>query len=244
MSDPSMLPYNRVLLKLSGEGLMGEQSYGIDSHVLGNIVDDIADVAASGVQVCLVVGGGNIFRGLTAAGKGMDRVQGDYAGMLATVINALMLQDAFLQRAVPACVVSALSMPTVAEPYVQKKAIEHLENGRIVIFAAGTGNPFFTTDTAATLRAKEMDCDVMLKATQVDGVYSADPRKDPAATRYDELTYGEVLSKGLNVMDATAVSLAMENSLPIIVFNMHKEQAFSRVMAGQGVFTRIVPNVQ
>jgi len=232
--------YKRVLLKVSGEALMGKGEYGLDPETLSAIATDVGDVAAQGTQVSLVIGGGNIFRGIAAAAKGMDRAQGDYAGMLATVINALAMQNALERIGVPTRVMSAIQMSSIAEPYIRRRAVRHMEKGRLVIFAAGTGNPFFTTDTAAALRAAEMDCDALFKGTQVDGVYSADPRKDPNAIRYEELSYLEVLSRDLNVMDASAISLARENKLPIIVFNIHAAGAFAKVMRGQGPFTRIV----
>ncbi|MDF7677726.1 UMP kinase [Acetobacteraceae bacterium ESL0709] len=234
------LPYKRVLLKVSGEALMGKGDFGVDPAMVEMVATDVADVANSGVQVCLVVGGGNIFRGVAAAAKGMDRAQGDYAGMLATVINALMLQNALERRDKETRVMSAIHMASIAEPYIRRRAVRHMEKGRIVIFAAGTGNPFFTTDTAAALRASEMDCDALFKGTQVDGVYSADPRKEPDAVRYDHLSYTEVLTRDLRVMDATAISLARENSLPIVVFNMHSPGAFGTVIRGEGRFTKIV----
>jgi len=237
---PEQPAYKRVLLKVSGEALMGRREYGLDNDVVSAIAADIGDVAAMGVEVCLVIGGGNIFRGVSAAAGGMDRAQADYIGMLATVMNALAVQNALEKRRVPTRVQSAIPMSSVCEPYIRRRAERHMEKGRVVIFAAGTGNPFFTTDTAAALRANEMNCDVLLKGTQVDGVYSADPRKHPAAERYDELTYLEVLSRDLQVMDATAISLARENGLPIVVFNIHAPGAFAQVMRGQGRFTRIV----
>lgn len=237
---PEQPAYKRVLLKVSGEALMGRREYGLDNDVVSAIAADIGDVAAMGVEVCLVIGGGNIFRGVSAAAGGMDRAQADYMGMLATVMNALAMQNALEKRRVPTRVQSAIPMSSVCEPYIRRRAERHMEKGRVVIFAAGTGNPFFTTDTAAALRANEMNCDVLLKGTQVDGVYSADPRKHPAAERYDELTYLEVLSRDLQVMDATAISLARENGLPIVVFNIHAPGAFAQVMRGQGRFTRIV----
>lgn len=233
------LPYRRVLLKVSGEALMGDGSFGIDPTVVKTIAADVAEVAQQGAQVCLVIGGGNIFRGVAAAAKGMDRTQGDYAGMLATVINALMMQNALEALNVDTRVMSAIQMSAIAEPYIRRRAVRHMEKGRVVIFAAGTGNPFFTTDTAAALRASEMECDALFKGTQVDGVYSSDPRKDGAAKRYDTLTYMDVLSRDLNVMDAAAISLARENRLPIIVFNIHAPGAFQDVMRGKGPFTRI-----
>ncbi|GBR50062.1 uridylate kinase [Neokomagataea thailandica NBRC 106555] len=232
--------YKRVLLKVSGEALMGNGPSGVDPEMVDMVAADIAAVAATGVQVCLVVGGGNIFRGLAAAAKGMDRAQGDYAGMLATVINALMLQNALERNGVETRVMTAIQMASIAEPYIRRRAVRHMEKGRVVIFAAGTGNPFFTTDTAAALRANEMECDALLKGTQVDGVYSADPRRNPDAERYAQLTYMDVLSRDLNVMDAAAISLARENHLPIIVFNMHAPGAFGAVMRGEGRFTRII----
>ena len=232
--------YQRVLLKVSGEALMGEGSFGLDPETVNAIAADVASVHRMGVEVGLVIGGGNIFRGIAAAARGMDRAQGDYAGMLATVINALMMQNALEALDVDTRVMSAIQMPGIAEPYIRRRAVRHMEKGRIVIFAAGTGNPFFTTDTAAALRAAEMDCTALFKGTQVDGVYSADPRTDKNATRFDELSYLDVLSKDLNVMDASAISLARENNLPIIVFNIHMPGAFAKVMQGEGRFTRIV----
>jgi uridylate kinase len=237
---PDQPSYKRVLLKLSGEALLGRREYGLDNDVVTAIAADIGDVAAMGVEVCLVIGGGNIFRGVSAAAGGMDRAQADYMGMLATVMNALAVQNALEKKRVPTRVQSAIPMSSVCEPYIRRRAERHMEKGRVVIFAAGTGNPFFTTDTAAALRAAEMGCDALLKGTQVDGVYSADPRKNPNAERYDELTYLDVLSRDLAVMDAAAISLARENGLPIIVFNIHAPGAFAQVMRGQGRFTRIV----
>lgn len=233
-------PYKRVLLKVSGEALMGKGTAGVDPEMVDMVAADIADVASMGGQVCLVVGGGNIFRGLAAAAKGMDRVQGDYAGMLATVINALMLQNALEKRNVETRVMTAIHMASIAEPYIRRRAVRHMEKGRVVIFAAGTGNPFFTTDTAAALRANEMECDALFKGTQVDGVYSEDPRLNPNAERYEQLTYMDALARNLKVMDAAAISLARENALPIIVFNMHAAGSFAAAMKGEGRFTRIV----
>ena len=232
--------YKRVLLKVSGEALMGRRDYGLDTEVVARIAADVGDVAAMGVQVCLVIGGGNIFRGMKAAAGGMDRAQADHIGMLATVMNALAVQNALERGGVPTRVQSAIPMSTVCEPYIRRRAERHMEKGRVVIFAAGTGNPFFTTDTAAALRAAEMSVDALLKGTQVDGVYSADPRHDAAAQRYDELTYLDVLSRDLGVMDAAAISLSRENGLPIIVFNIHAPGAFAQVMRREGRFTRIV----
>ena len=232
--------YQRALLKVSGEALMGARDYGLDSETVMAIAADVSDVVALGVQVCLVIGGGNIFRGLSGAARGMDRAQADYMGMLATVMNALAMQSALERRGVPTRVVSAIPMASICEPYIRRRAIRHMEKGRVVIFAAGTGNPFFTTDTAAALRAAEMGCDVLLKGTQVDGVYSADPHKHPTAERYVQLTYLDVLSRDLGVMDASAISLARENALPILVFNIGAAGAFAQVMRGEGRFTTIV----
>jgi uridylate kinase len=232
--------YKRVLLKLSGEALMGRREYGLDTGVADAIAKDIGDVVGMGVQVCAVIGGGNIFRGISGAASGMDRAQADYMGMLATVMNALAMQSALEKAGVPTRVQSAIPMSSVCEPYIRRRAERHMEKGRVVIFAAGTGNPFFTTDTAAALRAAEMKCDALLKGTQVDGVYSADPRKVADAARYDQLTYLDVLANDLGVMDAAAISLARENRLPIIVFNIHAQGAFAQVMRGEGRFTRII----
>ncbi len=229
----------RVLLKLSGEALMGRREYGLDTETVARIAADIADVAAAGTQVCVVIGGGNIFRGVRAAANGMDRAQADYIGMLATVMNALAMQNALEKLGTPTRVQSAIPMASVCEPYIRRRAERHMEKGRVVIFAAGTGNPFFTTDTAAALRAAEMNCDMLLKGTQVDGVYSADPRRVPDAVRFERLTYMEVLSRELEVMDASAISLARENGLPIVVFNIHAPGAFAQVMRGEGRFTTI-----
>ncbi len=231
--------YKRVLLKISGEALMGKRDYGLDTEMVQAIATDVRDVIALGVEVCLVIGGGNIFRGVAGASAGMDRAQADYMGMLATVMNALAMQSALEKLDVPTRVQTAIPMSSVCEPYIRRRAMRHMEKGRVVIFAAGTGNPFFTTDTAAALRAAEMNCNCMLKGTQVDGVYSADPRKDQTAKRYEELTYLDVLARDLNVMDASAISLSRENKLPIIVFNIHAPGAFAAVMRGEGLFTRI-----
>ena len=231
--------YRRVLLKLSGEALMGHREFGLDTDTVSAIARDVGDVVGMGVEVCIVIGGGNIFRGVSGASAGMDRAQADSMGMLATVINALAMQNALEQVRVATRVQSAIPMASVCEPYIRRRAERHMEKGRVVIFAAGTGNPFFTTDTAAALRAAEMDCDALLKGTQVDGVYSADPRKVPNATRYDRLSYHDVLANDLQVMDAAAISLARENGLPIIVFNIHAPGAFAQVMRGEGRFTRI-----
>jgi uridylate kinase len=232
--------YKRVLLKLSGEALMGGRDYGLDREMVATIATDVGTVVGMGVQVCIVIGGGNIFRGMSAAATGMERAQADYMGMLATVMNALALQSALEKNGVVTRVQSAIPMATVCEPYIRRRAERHMEKGRVVIFAAGTGNPFFTTDTAAALRAAEMGCSALFKGTQVDGVYSADPRAVATAERYDELTYLEVLSRDLAVMDAAAISLARENRLPIVVFNIHAPGAFAQVIRGDGRFTRIV----
>ena len=238
---PSPRPvYKRVLLKISGEALMGNREYGLDTDTIAAIAADVGHVAAMGVQVCLVIGGGNIFRGVSGAAGGMDRAQADYMGMLATVMNALAMQNALEKKRVPTRVQSAIPMASVCEPYIRRRAMRHMEKGRVVIFAAGTGNPFFTTDTAAALRAVEMSCDCLLKGTQVDGVYSADPRKVSHAQRYEQLTYLDVLAGDLGVMDAAAISLARENHIPIVVFNIHASGAFAQVMRGEGRFTKIV----
>ncbi len=237
MSGPPI--YRRVLLKVSGEALMGRREYGLDTEVIGRIAGDVRDVTAMGVQVCLVIGGGNIFRGVSAASSGMDRAQADYIGMLATVMNALAMQNALEKQGAPTRVQSAIPMASVCEPYIRRRAERHMEKGRVVIFAAGIGDPFFTTDTAAALRAAEMRCDALLKGTQVDGVYSADPRRVPGAERYERLSYLDVLSRDLHVMDAAAISLARENRLPIVVFNIQTPGAFAAVMRGEGRFTTI-----
>ena len=238
MTQPAL--YKRVLLKLSGEALMGRRDYGLDTGMVNAIAADIQAVVSMGVEVCVVIGGGNIFRGVSGAASGMDRAQADFMGMLATVMNALAVQSALEKLDCPTRVQSAIPMSSVCEPYIRRRAERHMEKGRVVIFAAGTGNPFFTTDTAAALRAAEMKCDALLKGTQVDGVYSADPRKVPEATRYEQLTYLDVLANDLAVMDAAAISLARENRLPIIVFNIHAPGAFAQVMRGEGAFTRII----
>jgi len=238
MTNPAV--FKRVLLKLSGEALMGRRDYGLDTAMVREIANDIKDVVNMGVEVCVVIGGGNIFRGVSGAASGMDRAQADYMGMLATVMNALGMQSALEKCGVPTRVQSAIPMSSVCEPYIRRRAERHMEKGRVVIFAAGTGNPFFTTDTAAALRAAEMKCDALLKGTQVDGVYSADPRKVEGATRYEQLTYLDVLANDLGVMDAAAISLARENHLPIVVFNIHAPGAFAHVMRGEGAFTKII----
>src|SRR5262245_21106674 len=212
--------YKRVLLKLSGEALMGDQQFGVDPAVARRIARDVGEIQSLGVETAIVIGGGNIFRGVAASARGMDRATGDYMGMLATVINALAMQDALEQQEVPTRVVTAIEMRAVAEPFIRRRAVRHMEKGRVVIFAAGTGNPYFTTDTAAALRAMEIKADVILKGTKVDGIYTADPMIDKAATRYEKISYLEVIDKGLKVMDATAITLCMDNRLPIIVFDL------------------------
>ncbi len=236
--------FKRVLLKISGEALMGEGEYGVSPETLGRIAKDVKDVIDLGVEVCLVVGGGNIFRGIKGESVGIDRATGDYMGMLATVINSLALQNALEKLGVTTRVQSAIPMSTVCEPYIRRKAMRHMEKGRVVIFAAGTGNPFFTTDTAAALRASEMDCDALLKGTKVDGVYTADPVKVPGAKKLDKLTYLEVLSNDLGVMDASAISLARENNIPVIVFSIKKPGAFAELMQGRGEYTIVEKGAQ
>jgi uridylate kinase len=236
MSSP---PYRRVLLKVSGEALMGEGDYGIDFKTVDRIAQDIGQVRQLGTQVCVVLGGGNIFRGVSGATKGMARASADYMGMLATVLNGLAMQHALEQAGVDTRVQSAIPMSSICEPYIRRRAVRHLEKGRVVIFAAGTGNPFFTTDTAAALRAAEMGCDALLKGTQVDGVYSADPKHDAKATHYERLSYLDVLSRDLKVMDASAISLARENRIPILVFSIHNPGSFAQVLRGEGPHTVI-----
>ncbi len=229
--------YQRILLKLSGEALAGEQGFGIDPEVITGIAAEIKEVVDLGVQVALVIGGGNIFRGLAASSKGMDRASADYMGMLATVMNSLAMQDALEKHGVSTRVQSAIEMQQVAEPYIRRRAVRHLEKGRVVIFSAGTGNPYFTTDTAASLRAMEINAEVIIKATKVDGVYSADPKKDSSAVKLPNLTYIEVLQKGLQVMDATATSLCMDNDLPMIIFDMTKSGNIKKVVMGEHIGT-------
>jgi len=231
--------FRRVLLKVSGEALMGTQSYGIDVSAVERIAGDIKEGADSGVQICLVIGGGNIFRGLSGAAAGIDRATADYMGMLATIMNAIAMQAALERMGLQTRVQSAIPITSVCEPYIRRRAIRHMEKGRAVIFAAGTGNPFFTTDTAAALRAAEMSCDAMLKATQVDGVYSDDPKRVKDAERYDFLSYHEVLSRDLKVMDASAISLSRENGIPIVVFSIHEKGNLSQVLKGRGRYTMI-----
>jgi uridylate kinase len=229
--------YQRILLKLSGEALMGNRGYGIDAATVDFMAKELRDVASMGVQISIVIGGGNIFRGVQGSLEGMERASADYMGMLATVINALALQNALEKYGLPTRVQSAIEMQELAEPYIRRKAMRHLEKGRIVIFAAGTGNPYFTTDTAAALRAMEIGAQVILKGTKVDGVYSSDPVKDPKAKKYAELTYMEVLKKGLGVMDSTAVTLCMDNNLPIVVFNLRGKGNIRKVVEGKKVGT-------
>ena len=231
--------FKRVLLKISGEALMGDGQYGIDVGTVVRIATEISQARQSGVEICLVIGGGNIFRGLSGAAGGMDRSSADYMGMLATVMNALAMQNALERQDIQTRVLSAIPMTTVCEPYIRRRAIRHMEKGRVVIFAAGTGNPFFTTDTAAALRAAEMNCDALMKGTNVDGVYSADPRIDSTATRFDTLSYMDVLSKDLKVMDASAVSLSRENNIPSVVFSIQSNGAFLKVLEDNGNCTII-----
>jgi uridylate kinase len=232
-------PYKRILLKLSGEALMGEQGYGIDLAMMEKIASEIKEVFDLGVQIAIVIGGGNIFRGLAATAKGMERASADYMGMLATVLNALALQNILENKGVVTRVQSAIDMRELAEPYIRRRAVRHLEKKRVVIFAAGTGNPYFTTDTAAALRAMEIGANVIMKATKVDGVFSADPMKDKSAKKYDSLSYIEVLQKDLRVMDATAISLCMDNNLPIIVFNLNVPGNIKRIVKGESIGTLV-----
>ncbi|MGE0591430.1 MAG: UMP kinase [Vicinamibacterales bacterium] len=242
MSSDSSSPspfYRRVLLKLSGEALMGDQQFGVDPVVATRIARDVGDVQALGVQTAIVIGGGNIFRGLAASTRGMDRATADYMGMLATVINALALQDALEQLNIVTRVVTAIEMRAVAEPFIRRRAIRHLEKGRVVIFAAGTGNPYFTTDTAAALRAMEIKAEAILKGTKVDGIYTADPMLDPSATKYPTISYLQVLERQLKVMDTTAISLCMDNKLPIVVFNLRQAGNIRRVVLGEAIGTTV-----
>ena len=229
--------YKRVLLKVSGEALMGGGQYGIDVATVDRIASEVKDALSLGVEVCMVIGGGNIFRGLSGAADGMDRASADYMGMLATIMNALAMQNGLERLGVPTRVLSAIPMTSVCEPYIRRRAIRHMEKSRVVIFAAGTGNPFFTTDTAAALRAAEMSCDALMKGTNVDGVYSADPKTDPSAARFDRLSYIDVLTKDLRVMDASAVSLSRENGIPIVVFSIQTSGSFMNVLRGTGKST-------
>jgi uridylate kinase len=235
MSAPGSPAYRRILLKLSGEALAGRQGYGIDPEILARVADEVGEVVLLGVQLAVVIGGGNIFRGVAASAGGMERATGDYMGMLATVINALALQDAIEKAGVPTRVLSAIEMRAVAEPYIRRRAIRHLEKGRVVVFAAGTGNPFFTTDTAGALRAVEIGAEAIFKATRVDGIYTADPERDASAVRLERVGYIEVLNRGLKVMDTTAISLCMENKLPIVVFDLTRPGNIRRIVMGEQV---------
>lgn len=234
---PSSMKYKRILLKLSGEALMGDRQYGIDPARLAEYAEDIRKVHDLGVEIAIVIGGGNIFRGVAGASNGMDRVQGDYMGMLATVINGMALQGALEDKGMQTRLQTALKIEAIAEPYIKRRAVRHLEKGRIVIFGAGTGNPYFTTDTAAVLRGVEIHADVILKGTRVDGIYTADPEKDPNAVKFEHITFEDVISKGLNVMDTTAFTLSQENSLPIVVFDMNKKDNLLRICQGNNVGT-------
>ncbi len=237
-----MAQYKRLLLKLSGEALMGDKQFGIDPNILEQYANDIKEVLDAGVQLAIVIGGGNIFRGVQGVQGGVvDRAQGDYMGMLATVINAMALQGALEKMGVPTRLLSAIKMEQICEPFIRRRAIRHLEKGRVVIFGAGTGNPFFTTDTAGALRAVEIEADAVLKGTRVDGIYTADPLKDANAIRYDKVSYSEVYEKGLNVMDMTAITLCQENKLPIIVFDMNKKGNFLKLAQGEKIGTLVTP---
>ncbi len=231
--------YKRVLLKLSGESLMGDQQFGISADMLRHYADQIQELVEMGVEVAIVIGGGNIFRGLQAAASGIDRVQGDYMGMMATVINGMALQSALESVGLYTRLISAIEMKQIAEPYIRRRAIRHLEKGRVVIFSAGTGSPYFTTDSAAALRANEISADVILKGTRVDGIYTADPEKDPSATRFDTLTFAKVISLGLSVMDMTAFTLCRENNLPIIVFDINERDNLRRIVTGEAIGTLV-----
>lgn len=233
------MKYKRILLKLSGESLLGQRQYGIDNNQVLQYAHDIKAVADTGIEIAIVVGGGNIFRGLSAEKSGMDRAQADYMGMLATVINCMAMQNALETIGMETRLQSAIKMEQICEPYIRRRAMHHLECGKIVIFGAGTGNPYFTTDTAASLRAIEIKADVVLKGTRVDGIYTADPEKDPSATRYDEISFQEVYDKGLNVMDMTAITLCQENKLPIIVFDMNKPGNFMKIAQGEAIGTLV-----
>lgn len=233
------ITYQRVLLKLSGEALMGDLNYGIDPNIVHNIAQEVTDVVAAGIQIAIVVGGGNIFRGIKGAAAGMDRATADYIGMIATVMNSMTLQDALEQNGVPTRVQTAIEMKEVAEPYIRRRAIRHLEKGRVVIFGAGSGNPFFTTDTTAALRAAEINAEVVFKATKVDGIYDADPKLNPNARRYQSLTYGHVLTHNLNVMDGTAIALCKDNNIPIIVFDLSGKGNIKRALMGEPIGTLV-----
>ena len=234
-----MSDYKRILLKMSGEVLMGDNEFGLDPATVNRVAGDIKEAVEKGVEVCVVVGAGNIFRGVSGAAQGMDRTTADYMGMLGIVINALALQNALENIDIQTRVMSAIPMSAICEPYIRRKAMRHMEKGRVVIFAAGTGNPYFTTDTAAALRASEMNCDALLKGTKVDGIYNADPQKDPTAKRFDAISYMDVLTKDLRVMDATAVSLARENNIPIVVFNVREKGNLAKTLDGTGTCTTV-----
>lgn len=236
---PTEQSFRRILLKLSGEGLMGDREFGLDAATVERIAQEVCDVHADGVQVCLVIGAGNIFRGVSGAAAGIERTSADYMGMLATVINSLAMQSVLESKGVATRVQSAIPMTTVCEPYIRRRAVRHMEKGRVVIFAAGTGNPFFTTDTAAALRAAEMNCDALLKGTQVDGVYDADPKKQENAQRFETLSYDEVITRDLKVMDTSAIALSRENGIPIVVFSIHEPGGLRKVVKGEGTFTRV-----
>lgn len=233
------MKYKRILLKLSGEALMGEKQFGIDPQRVLEYAEQVAEIVNAGVEVAIVIGGGNIFRGLDTAGTGIDRVSGDYMGMLGTIINGVALQNGIEKAGIYTRLVSALEINKVCEPYIRRRAVRHLEKGRVVVFVAGTGNPYFTTDTAASLRAVEMECEVILKGTRVDGIYTADPEKDATATKFDQITFEEVLDRGLTVMDRTAFTLSHENKLPIIVFNMNKVGNLKKVLEGEALGTMV-----
>ena len=236
---PAEKSFRRILLKLSGEGLMGGKEFGLDAGTVDRICQEIHDVHTDGVQVCLVIGAGNIFRGVSGAAAGIERTSADYMGMLATVINSLAVQSVLEAKGVPTRVQSAIPMTTVCEPYIRRRAVRHMEKGRVVIFAAGTGNPFFTTDTAAALRAAEMNCDALVKGTQVDGVYDADPKTVKNAQRFEALSYDEVINRNLQVMDTSAIALCRENRIPIVVFSIHEPGGLRKIVRGEGIFTRV-----
>ncbi len=239
--DSDSPQYQRVLLKISGEALMGEKPFGLDMDMVGRVAGEIADVWRTGVQIGLVIGGGNIFRGVSDAARGMERTSADYMGMLATVMNALAMENALKRQGVQARVMSAVPMPTVCEPFTRQRAWKHLDAGRVVLFAGGTGNPFFTTDTGAALKAAETKCQALFKGTSVDGIYSDDPKTNPQARRFDTITYDEVLARNLKVMDAAAVALARDNGIPLVVFSIREAGALARVLRGEGTFTTVTP---
>ena len=234
------IKYKRILLKLSGESLMGSQKFGIQAHMLKHYADQVSELVEAGAEVAIVIGGGNIFRGLSAKDSGIERVQGDYMGMLATVINGMALQSALEAVGVYTRLISAIEMRQIAEPYIRRRAIRHLEKGRVIIFVAGTGSPYFTTDSAAALRASEIDSDVILKGTRVDGIYDADPEKNPNAIRFDQLTFGEVINRGLNVMDMTAFTLCREKNIPIVVFDINNPANLMRIVHGEPIGTLVM----